>query len=210
MSNLLTAYQTRYATKTFDPNKEITDADLEMLIQSLILSPSSFGLQPWHFVVVSNSKIKQKLQIVSWNQAQVGDCSHLFVLCARTNLDQNDGDKLIQLTADNAGIPVESLGQYAGMISGFLDSKTAEELTNWSQKQVYIALGFLMSMAASLGLDSCPMEGFDPNAYNEILDLSSQGLTATLVLPIGYRGDDKYANAKKTRYSKEELVTLVE
>lgn len=210
MSSLLSAYQARYATKVFDPNKKITDADLEMLIQSLILSPSSFGLQPWHFVVVSNSEIKQKLQTVSWNQAQVGDCSHLFVLCARTNLDQKYADKLIQLTADNAGIPVESLGQYAGMISNFLNSKTAEELTNWSQKQVYIALSFLMSMAASLGLDSCPMEGFDPNAYNEILNLSSQGLTATLVLPVGYRGADKYANAKKNRYSKEELVTLME
>lgn len=210
MSNLLSAYQTRYATKTFDPNKKITDMDLELLIQSLILTPSSFGLQPWHFVVVSNPEIKQKLQTASWNQSQVGDCSHLFVLCARTDLNQSDCDKLIQLTADNGGIPVENLGQYAQMISGFLNSKTAEELINWSQKQVYIALGFLMSMAASLGLDSCPMEGFDPSAYNEILDLNSQRLTATLVLPIGYRGDDKYANAKKTRYSKEELVTLVE
>ena len=156
------------------------------------------------------SEIKQKLQIVSWNQAQVGDCSHLFVLCARTNLNQRDGDKLIQLTADNAGVPLENLGQYAGMISGFLVSKNAEKLTNWSQKQVYIALGFLMSMAASLGLDSCPMEGFDPKSYDEILNLTSQGLTATLVLPVGYRGDDKYAGAKKTRYSKHELVTLVE
>lgn len=210
MSNLLTSYQSRFAAKNFDPSKKITDTDLEMLIQSLILTPSSFGLQPWHFVVVSSLEIKQKLQTASWDQPQVGNCSHLFVLCARTNLSQNDGDKLIQLTADNAGIPVENLGQYASMISGFLSSKSTEELTNWSQKQVYIALGFLMSMAASLGLDSCPMEGFDPNSYNEILDLNSQGLTATLVFPVGYRSDEKYANQKKTRYSKNELVTLVE
>jgi len=210
MSNLLTAYQTRYATKAFDPTKKITDRDLEMLIQSLILAPSSFGLQPWHFIVISNPEMKQKLQTVSWNQAQVGDCSHLFVLCAKTDLNQKDADKLIQLTANNAGIPVENLEQYAGMLTTFLNSKTAEELTNWSQKQVYIALGFLMSMAASLGLDSCPMEGFDPPAYNEILGLDSKGLTATLVLPVGYHGNDKYANAKKNRYSKEELVSFVE
>ncbi len=205
----ISTLQKRYATKVFG-SKKINSEDLQILIDSLILTPSSFGLQPWHFLIISKPELKSKLQQKAWNQAQVGDCSHLIVLCAKTDLKPEEADKFIDFSSQITKVPIKDLEGYKQMISAFLSSKSANELTTWAEKQVYIALGFLMFACSELAIDSCPMEGFDKTAFDEILSLKEKGLTAALICPVGYRGDDKYANIPKIRYSRETLVSLID
>ncbi len=208
--SIIPALNWRYATKSFDPSKKISSESLQILVDSFVLTASSFGLQPWHLIVVSSDELKKKLQGHAWNQAQVGDCSHLFVLCARTDLTVEDGKELVELTSKTVGVPVENLAMYEQMLTGFLSSKNSEDLTDWAKKQVYIALGTLLVSAADLQIDTCPMEGFDPAAFDEILGLKEKSLAATVICPVGYRGDDKYASNPKVRYSQDKVVSFVE
>lgn len=207
--SIIPALQKRYATKVFDPNKTVNSADLQILIDSLILTPSSFGLQPWHFVIVQNAEIKNQLKGAAFGQNQVANCSHLVVLCARTDLTTDEAQKFVDFSSQVTKVPAVNLASYTQVISGFIGAKNPEELTKWTIKQVYIALGFLIVACADLGIDSCPMEGFDPKQVDQILNLSAQGLTAAVLCPIGYRGEDKYASAPKVRYTQNDLVTLI-
>jgi nitroreductase len=201
----------RYATKQFDPTKKISDEAWEVLEQSMVLAPSSFGLQPWKFFVVENPEIRQKLLEHSWKQAQVVDASHLVVFAVKRNLGPADVDRFIDRTAAVQGIPAESLAGFSGMMKGFLKNfPTAQDIDNWSIRQVYIALGQFMTTAAMLGVDTCPLEGFVPPKYDEILGLAEQGYGAVVVCPVGYRVDgDKYADKPKVRYETAEVVQYI-
>jgi len=200
----------RMATKNFDPDKKISDNEFQLLLEALRLSPSSYGLQPWKFVVVKNPDVRVKLQAASYGQKQVGDASHLIVLCAKTSLGQADVDHYIQSTADVRGLKIEDLAGFKGMLSTFIGGKEKDVLQGWATKQVYIALGNLLTTCAMSNIDTCPMEGFDSTAYNEILGLEKLGLSATLVCPVGYRlADAPEAKEKKVRFSKEELIITI-
>ena len=200
----------RMATKNFDPDKKISDNEFQLLLEALRLSPSSYGLQPWKFVVVKNPDVRVKLQAASYGQKQVGDASHLIVLCAKTSLGQADVDHYIQSTADVRGLKIEDLAGFKGMLSTFIGGKEKDVLQGWATKQVYIALGNLLTTCAISNIDTCPMEGFDSTAYNEILGLEKLGLSATLVCPVGYRlADAPEAKEKKVRFSKEELIITI-
>ncbi len=208
--SLLLSLQWRYATKAFDPAQKIPAATWDAIEDSLILTPSSFGLQPWHFLVVESQEIKEQLLPHSWNQGQVIDCSHFVVLAARTNIDEEDIQQWLQRLSEVREVEASSLDGYRGMMSGFMAKMDANEKLAWAKMQTYIALGQLMTSAAALGIDACPMEGFIPEEYDRILGLSEKGLHASVACALGYRdAEDKYAELPKVRYEKSSLVTRI-
>jgi nitroreductase len=199
----------RYATKVFDPAKKISEADWHTLERSLILTPSSFGLQPWQFYIVTDPDTKAKLKPVSWNQSQIVDASHLVVFAIKENLSVAEIDRYIARTAEVRGLTVESLAKFRQMMVGSLESPSFD-INEWAARQVYIALGFFMASAAMLGIDTCPIEGFEPNKYDEILGLTPLGYRACVVAAAGYRSkDDRSATLPKVRFKTEDVVTHI-
>ena len=197
----------RYATKAFDIEKKITDELWNEIEESLILTPSSFGLQPWKFIVIKDQAMKASLLEHSWNQAQVTECSHLVVLTALKNIGEADVTKFIKTTHAKRGGDIESLEPYKGMMLGFLERMDESQKTTWAKNQVYVALGQLMTAAAMLEVDACPMEGIVPPKYDEILGLEDTRYTTVLACPMGYRSDDdKYAELAKIRYDREVII----
>lgn len=206
---LLDALRWRYATKAFDPAKTIPAETWEALEQSLILTPSSFGLQPWKFLVVTDMTRKARLRPHCWNQSQVTDCSHLLVLCARQELDAAYVDSFIGLTASRRGAPVEALKGYRDIIASSVlgEGAIAAVLPEWAARQAYIALGQFMLSAALVGVDTCPMEGFIPELVDAELGLPERGLKAAVLCPAGYRAaHDKHASAPKVRWDAAEVI----
>jgi len=207
-STLLNALGWRYATKAFDPAKKIDSPTWDALAQSLVLTPSSYGLQPWKFLVVTNAGLKKQLRAASWNQAQVEDCSHHVVFLAKTTITEADLDRFVQATATTRNVPVDSLAGYKGfMVKDLVQGPRSQAIQNWATNQVYIALGQLMASAALLGIDGCPMEGIDPAAYDRILGLEGSGYATRVALPLGYRAaGDKYATLAKVRYPAADVI----
>jgi nitroreductase len=205
---LIQALNWRYATKVFDPARKISEADLKTLEKSLVLTPSSFGLQPYRFIVVADPQLKARLRAASWGQAQITDCSHLVVFLARQQMTEADVDRLIQRTTQVRGGKTEDLAGYRGMMVGTLvTGPRAASVPEWAARQAYIALGQFMASAALLGLDACPMEGLDPDQYDEILDLKATPFRTVVACAVGYRAEgDKYASLAKVRFPVEELV----
>lgn len=200
----------RYATKAFDDTKKIEEKDLEILTESIRLSPSSYGLQLFKVLVITDQETKEKLKPASWNQQQITQCSHLFVLCNYTKVEDNDIDKYLELKADKSGMNVADLSGYGDFMKGKIGSLDQATQSTWTAKQTYIALGNLLTAAAELKIDACPMEGFDANVYNEILDLDKQNLNAAVVVATGYRSnEDTTQNAPKVRKSKNDLFEFV-
>jgi len=197
----------RYATKAFDAEKKISEELWNEIEESLVLTPSSFGLQPWKFIVVTDQAIKASLLEHSWNQTQVTSCSHLVVLTALKDIGESDVTKFIETTHVKRGGDIASLEPYKGMMLGFLGAMCEEKKTLWAKNQVYIALGQLMATAAMLEIDACPMEGIVPPKYDEVLGLDDTRYTTVLACPMGYRSDDdKYAELAKIRYDREVLI----
>jgi nitroreductase len=207
-AQVLEQLQWRYAVKKFDPDRKIPSDVWQVLEQSLVLSPSSFGLQPWKFFVVDNAALRQELLANSWNQTQVVEASHLVVLAINKNMNEAAVDRYIQSMSDIRNTPIESLAGLTGMIKGFMaNPKNPFTIDEWATRQVYIAIGQFMTSAAMLGIDTCPMEGFNPAKYDEILGLTAMGYGSVLVCPAGYRAaDDKYAVMPKVRYPQSEMV----
>ena len=199
----------RYACKEFDSTKKISKEDLDAIKESLRLTPSSFGLQPWKFVMVENTELREQLVAASWNQAQVKDASHLIVLCAPTEIDEAFVDAYIADIAKTRGQDISELEGFKKMLM-MIPNKSIEDKFSWAKNQIYIALGNLMTVCANMRIDSCPMEGFQPAKYDEILGLKEKGLTSVLVCPIGYRSEgDKYIDLKKVRYPHEDLFVTI-
>ena len=201
----------RYATKQFDPARKISPAVWTALEESLVLTASSCGLQPWKFIVVADPATRQKLLPVSWGQRQIVDASHLVVFAAKTNLSEVDIDVYLDCIAQVRGVTRESLGSFRDMMTGIvLKGMDAPARKGWAERQVYIALGNFLTCAAVLGVDTCPMEGIEPARYDEILGLGKEGLGAVMVATAGYRSaGDKYAALKKVRFPKSEVLATV-
>jgi len=196
----------RYATKKFDPARKITPDTWAVLEQALVLSPSSTGLQPWRFVVVTDPGVRKLLHPAAYNQAQILDASHLVVFCGKAPPTAADVDRHVSRTAEVRGVSVESLGKFRGMVAGAAD-KPAEEATAWAARQAVIALGVFLATAAMVGVDACPMEGFEPAKFDDILGLPAKGVRSLALAAAGYRSaDDKYATAAKVRLPVEEVV----
>jgi len=202
----------RYATKKFDPTRKIPPEIWMILEESLRLAPSSFGLQPWKFIVVNNPSIRAQLVEHSWGQRQVVDASHLVVLALQKHITSEDVDRYLERMATVQGVPLESLAGFGKLIRGFLSQPPYPlNLEEWAARQVYIALGQFMTVAAFLGIDTCPMEGFIPAKYDEILGLTHTPYRSVVVCPAGYRAaDDKNAERPKVRYEKSEVFMYVD
>lgn len=208
---IMQALQWRYATKMFDANKKLSEADFQKLLDALVLTPSSFGLQPWKFVVVENPELRAQLRPHSWGQSQITDASHLLVLCRVNTIDEAFIQKNLDQIVKVRGVSQESLQGYKEMMVGNLvTGERSKIIDQWAKNQVYIALGNAMTVAAALEIDTCPIEGFDANKYDEILDLKKYGLSSCVVLPVGYRSDeDKYQHLQKVRFEKSELTLVL-
>jgi len=208
---LLDALHWRYATKVFDATRKIPEDVWQALKQALVLTPTSYGLQPYRFLVIENPAKRAELLPHSWNQRQVVDASQFIVFAARTKVTEADVDKLISHASHARRIPAESLNSYRGMMLGDLvngpRSKIARE---WATRQTYIALGNLMTCAAVLDVDACPMEGFSPPDYDRVLGLENSGYAAVVCCALGYRAaNDKYADLAKVRYDEADLLHVV-
>jgi len=207
-AELIKVQEWRYATKQFDPDRKVP-ADLwSALEKSLILSPSSFGLQPWKFLVIQDPALRAKLKAASWGQTQIEDASHLVVFLAKETLTEADVDHYVARVAEVRHQAPESLAAYRGMMVGTLvTGPRAATVDAWAARQAYIALGNFMTSAALLGVDTCPMEGLDAAQYDQILGLAGSGYHTIVVCPAGYRSTgDKYAELAKVRFPEAELV----
>lgn len=200
----------RYATKKFDPTKKISDKELHTLLEVLRLSPSSYGLQPLKFLIIENKGIREKLKEKSWGQTQVTDASHLIVFCAYIDISENHIDKHLENTAMIREMNLSNLDGYGKHMKSKIGELNSEAIKTWNSKQAYIALGHLLHACAQHRIDSTPMEGFDSDGYDEILNLKAQNLHAVLACPIGYRSiEDPNQGLKKVRKTEEELFEFI-
>ena len=210
-TQLLAQLNWRYATKQFDTNRKISAPDWAALEEALLLTASSGGLQPWKFIVVTDPALRTRLRPASYGQAQVTDASHLVVFASKNNFSESDVDAHIKHVAEVQDAPIEALGPLRGMLLGGIVNAQDETARNaWARNQAYIALGNLLTSAALLGIDACPMEGFDRAQYDEILGLKAKGYAAAVIATLGYRSPaDKYAAAPKVRFAKEQVFITV-
>ncbi|MES2476192.1 MAG: NAD(P)H-dependent oxidoreductase [Verrucomicrobiota bacterium] len=206
---LIDALQWRYATKLFDPKRRISSEDWATLEQALILTPSSVGLQPWKFLVVEDPELRAKLQPASWGQPQIVEASHLVVFATRSHFNETDLDNHIRRSAEVRGTSPDTLAPLREMaLNAIVNGMDDAQRKAWAFNQTYIALGNLLTSAALLGIDACPMEGIVREKYDSILNLQEHGLTTAMVATLGYRANnDKYASLPKVRFSHEEVIT---
>ena len=206
-AQLLASLEWRYATKAFDTRK-LPDATWAALEESLRLTPSSYGLQPWKFFIISDPAVRAQLRPVSWNQTQVTDASHLVVFARRTEITEKDVNDFFHQLVSERHADATKLEPYRQMmLGGVVKGKDAAGQKEWAARQVYIALGQLMGAAAALAVDTCPLEGIDPREYDALLDLPAKGFNTIVACAAGYRSaDDKYATLPKVRFEKSELI----
>lgn len=211
LDKLLEAQKWRYATKKFDTTKKIDESTWKVIEDSLVLTPSSYGLQPWKFLIVQNVEKRTELMAASWKQAQVVDCSHMVVFVIKEKLDEEHIDKNLKAIVDTRGVDPASLeGLKKMMIGDLVNGARSQVISEWAARQAYIALGNLMTTCALLGVDACPMEGIDAKKYDQILALEGSGWKTVVACPIGYRAtDDKYASLKKVRFQNSEVVKVI-
>ncbi|MDA7803170.1 NAD(P)H-dependent oxidoreductase [Crocinitomix sp.] len=204
---LINALNNRYATKKFNPDKKVLPKDLDAILEAIRLTPTSYGLQLMKVVVVENKALRELLLGESFGQNQIVEASHVLVLCREKNVDENHIQAYISNIAITREIPTENLEGFKNMMVNSILGMSQTDQIEWMDKQVYIALGNLLTACALLGIDSCPMEGFKVDGYDKILELGKMNLTANLVIPIGYRSDtDKNAKIKKVRRSKDDFI----
>lgn len=209
---LIQQLQWRYATKQFDPSQKIPEPIWDALEKSLVLTPSSFGLQPWKFFVIRSPQLRQQLLEFSFGQKQVVDASHLVVLAIKQSVNADDVDRYMQRTSEVRQVAADSLTGFANVIKTFLEHPQDPnfDVDDWATRQVYIALGQLMTSAAVLGVDTCPMEGFIPAKYDEVLGLTATEYSSVVVCPAGYRHpEDKYAHLPKVRFKQADIVAQI-
>lgn len=210
-TQLLSALEWRYATKVFDPSKKIPAEIWTVLEKTLVLTPTSYGLQPYRFLILNNPAKRAELLPHSWNQKQVVDASHFVVFTSRTEMKEADVDKLIKRTVTVRKLPAEVLNAYRGMmLSDVVNGPRGKIAHEWATRQTYIALGNLMTAAAIVGVDACPMEGLVPSEYDKILGLANSGYATVVACALGYRSaNDKYAGLAKVRFEAQDLVQYI-
>ncbi len=207
--NIIEQLKWRYATKDFDKTKKLSDDQLHILLESVNLSASSYGMQPFEVMVIENQELKDRLRTVSGDQSQVSDASQLILFAARNNLSPLHVEEYMQRIMSIRNVSYDSLSDYRNRIVKSISSKSQETLYQWASRQIYIALGFLLVTAAVEEIDACPIEGFEKEVYDQILGLKEKGLSSVVMAAVGYRSaDDKYQFKPKVRKSIKELITF--
>lgn len=196
----------RYATKKFNATRRLSETDLELLLQAIRLSASSYGLQPYTVLVISDADLKAKLRPLCWNQSQITDASHVLVFANKKDFGQDLIDSYLELVSKKREMPLSSLTGYGDFMKSKLLNLDQDSKSVWTSRQAYLAAANLLSAAAALKIDTCPMEGFENEAVDTLLNLSDQDLTAALIVPVGYRSEeDETQYYKKVRRTEEEL-----
>ncbi len=210
MHALLEDLNWRYATKKYDTSKKIAQEHLDILLEAVRLSPSSYGLQPLKIVLVESKEIREKLKTHSWNQSQITDASHLMVLCSFKEMSNELIDQNAHNTEITRSLEKGQLQGFANFVKVKVNEKSVSEQAEWNARQVYIALGILMQSCAQLRIDATPMEGFEADKYNEILGLNDKNLNATLVCALGYRSEeDANQHLLKVRKPMNEFLEVI-
>jgi len=205
--DILEKLEWRYATKQFDSSKILSEEKVEKLIKAANLTATSFGLQPVKVVLVENPAVREELVNHSWGQKQVAEASHLLVISVFKDLNDTHVDEFVERMAETRSIPAESLDGMSNMIKGFLSKMNEGQKKEWMTNQAHIVMGNLLTVCAVEEIDSCPIAGFVPKKYDEVLNLDEDNLESVLVLPVGYRlEEDKYANLAKVRMSDSEFL----
>ncbi len=200
----------RYATKKFDPEQKISPEIWNQIEAALVLTPSSFGLQPWKFVVVTDQSIKEQLPTISFSQRQPADCSHLVVICRLNQMSDEYVHQYVDYMAQTRNLPLEAVAEIRQRMLGFVQSRTPDQLCAWMEKQCYIALGNLLTTASMLGVDNCPMEGLNADEYDKILALDKLGCHAIALCALGFRAtDDRYSTLAKVRFPAADKVIKI-
>ncbi len=204
----LEALEWRYATKKFDSSKKLDLAVVNRILKAGNLAASSLGMQLLKIIIVNDNGLREQLKSASYNQTQVTDASHFLLICGEYSISPERVDEQMNLIAQTRGIERSSLDGFFKSASNFITNfSTHEERLHWISKQGYIVLGNLMTACAIEKVDSCPMEGFQPHLYSQILDLESKNLFPILALPIGYRSaEDKNQHLKKVRKSMNNYI----
>jgi nitroreductase len=205
--SLLDSLKWRYAVKRMNGNK-IPEATMNTILEATKLAPSSFGLTPYNIIVIEDEETRKKLQPHFYNQPQVVESSALVIFATWNSITEKEVAEYMQEIADERGVPVESLNDFASYINGSIKNLSAEQLQIWAAKQTYIALGFTLVAAASEEIDATPMEGFKPDAVDEALGLKALGLHSAVAVTLGYRdaANDYLSGAKKVRRASEKLI----
>jgi nitroreductase len=208
---LLDSHKWRYATKQFDPTKKIDEATWQALEDVLVLSPSSFGLQPWKFIVVKSPEVREQLVKLAWGQKQIVEASHLVIFAVKYPLTPQDVRRYMERMAELHAKPVETLSGYENVVNGFIEKPPFElDIRAWLTRQCFIAMGNFMTSAALLGVDTCPMEGLDPAAFDKVLGLEGTGYYTVAACPTGYRhNEDKYSKLPKVRFEKKDVISHI-
>ncbi len=209
MHDILQALNWRYAVQVFDPAKKVSDADLQTILESGRLAPSSYGIEPWHFLVIENPALRTALRAACFDQEKVTDASHFVVIARRTDVRASIVNELIDRTALTQGVDPAKLEGLRNMVDGYIAGLDDAALDAYVQSQCFIPLGIMVESAALIGVDSGPMGGFIPAQADEVLGLREKNLTATVMLALGYRGDDSAAKRPKVRRAFSDVVTLM-
>ena len=204
------ALQWRYATKKFDKNKILPKEKIDILKNAFNLTATSYGLQPIKLVLVQNKDLQHKLMEFSWGQKQISTASHVLIFCIEKNIDKKFIETYFEREKEIRSTPDEIIAPYKEFLLKDFDRKPEEEIKIWALNQAYLALGTLLTVCATEKIDSCPMEGFSPEKYNELLNLKERNLESVLVLPVGYRAaDDMFSSLKKVRKPLSEVIVEI-
>mgnify|MGYP000486461823 CR=1 FL=1 len=206
-SKTIEKLQWRYATKRFDSSKILSEEKLTILKEAFNLTATSYGLQPLKLLIVSNSDLKQQLMPLTYNQPQVRDASHVLVLCIEKNINEDFILDHFKRVEGQRNTPRTILEPFEKALIENFSEKQAPEIKHWMANQLYLTLGALLTVCAVENIDACPIEGFEPKMYDELLGLDKKGLESVIVLPVGYRDEsDFFINLKKVRRGVDELV----
>ena len=209
-SEIIENLQWRYATKKFDPEKKLDQTDLDTILDSLQLTASSYGLQPYEVFVVSDMETRKKLKKAAWDQPQLTEASHVLIFANLKSLDKNYVNTYLDNIAKTRDLTREDLKGLEEMLENTTLQMSPSEQSEWAARQAYIALGNLLTTAATLKIDACPMEGFEASKFDEILGISEKNLTTAVIATIGYRSEkDKLQYQAKVRKSKKDLYHFI-
>jgi len=200
----------RYATKKYN-GSQIDQDNLNTILESIRLTPTSLGMQPFKVLVIDNPELREKMLPIAHNQSQVKDASHLILFAANTNISEENINSYMNNVASTRQMPVENLAGFKGMINGFVGSKNEAQIAEWASRQCYIALGIAMATAAALKVDTTPMEGYKADEMDVLFNLKEQGFTSAVLLAVGHRDEEKDQLAKlaKVRKSSEEMFEFI-
>ncbi|WP_158841537.1 NAD(P)H-dependent oxidoreductase [Polaribacter sp. L3A8] len=205
--NIIDSLKWRYAVKKFDSEKQLSETQINTLKEAFNLTATSYGLQPLKLIVIKNKEIQKELVTHSWNQNQILEASHVLVICIPDSYTNTEVENYFSLLKKIRNTPDAIIKPFKDFLTADIERKTQEELTLWNKNQAYIALGNLMTVCAVEKIDACPMEGFIPEKYDEVLNLNTQNLKSILVLPVGFRADDCYMkDLTKVRKETQDIV----